>query len=253
MHIPCSTRDMLRVRPARDTRLTARSGRRGIVAALIALTLAAAAPTPGAADPAPAASSGAAPSPGAAATASAATASPGISPLISHSPAATVTSSTPAHHSYCGIVWGSLPRTNGTTHTTGTVQDVRAGRHTCFDRLVIDVGAVPGRLTYAVRYVDTVRHDGSGRALPLAGGAALQVVVRAPAVRNGAPGYSPSDPGHLVTVHGWNTFRQVALAGSFEGQTTVGLGVRARLPFRAFVLDGPGDGARLVVDVAHRW
>jgi hypothetical protein len=32
-----------------------------------------------------------------------------------------------------------------------------------------------------------------------------------------------------------------------------GLGVRARLPFRAFVLAGPADGSRLVVDVAHRW
>lgn len=30
-------------------------------------------------------------------------------------------------------------------------------------------------------------------------------------------------------------------------------GVRARLPFRVFVLDGPGSGSRLVVDVAHRW
>ncbi len=45
----------------------------------------------------------------------------------------------------------------------------------------------------------------------------------------------------------------MAYAGSFEGQTTLGLGVRARLPFRAFVLAGPGDGSRLVVDVAHRW
>ena len=33
----------------------------------------------------------------------------------------------------------------------------------------------------------------------------------------------------------------------------LGLGVRARLPMRAFVLDGPGDGTRLVIDVAHRW
>lgn len=174
--------------------------------------------------------------------------------MATASSVATVRSrSTGARQPYCGIVWGSLPRTNGTTHTTGTVQDVRAGRHTCFDRLVIDVGEVPGSLTYAVRYVDTVRQDGSGRPLPLTGGAALQVIVRAPAVQDGAPTYSPSDPGHLVAVRGWDTFRQVALAGSFEGRTTVGLGVRARLPFRVPVLDGPGDGARLVVDVAHRW
>lgn len=155
--------------------------------------------------------------------------------------------------SFCGIVWGSLARTNGTTLTTGTIEGVRAGRHTCFDRLVIDVDQVPQSLTYDVRYVDTVRQEGSGRAVPLSGGAALSIVVRAPASADGAATYSPTDATHLVGVTGWDTFRQVALAGSFEGQTTVGLGVRARLPFRVMVLDGPGDGARLVVDVAHRW
>jgi hypothetical protein len=156
--------------------------------------------------------------------------------------------------SYCGLVWGSLARSNGTAHTTGTLDDVRAGRHTCFDRLVLDVEDVPGSLTYDVRYVDTVRVDGSGRAVPLAGGADLQVVLRAPAYDDrGRATYTVADPTELVDVDGWSTFRQVAWAGSFEGQTTVGLGVRARLPFRVLVLDGPGDGARLVVDVAHRW
>jgi hypothetical protein len=54
-------------------------------------------------------------------------------------------------------------------------------------------------------------------------------------------------------VAGFSTFRQVAYGGSYEGYTTIGLGVRARLPFRVFVLSGPGTGARLVIDVAHRW
>jgi hypothetical protein len=45
----------------------------------------------------------------------------------------------------------------------------------------------------------------------------------------------------------------LASAGSFEGQTTIGLGVRARLPFRVFTLDGPGNGSRIVIDVAHHW
>ena len=55
---------------------------------------------------------------------------------------------------------------------------------------------------------------------------------------------------------GYRTFRQVAWAGSFEGSTTVALGVRARLPFRVFVLPGVAQsdfGPRLVIDVAHRW
>ena len=52
---------------------------------------------------------------------------------------------------------------------------------------------------------------------------------------------------------GYRTFRQVVYAGTFEGYTSVGLGVRARLPFRVLVLDGPGTSSRLVVDVAHHW
>ena len=52
---------------------------------------------------------------------------------------------------------------------------------------------------------------------------------------------------------GYQTFRQVAYAGSFEGYTSIGLGVRAWLPSRVFTLDGPGSGSRLVVDVAHFW
>jgi hypothetical protein len=60
----------------------------------------------------------------------------------------------------------------------------------------------------------------------------------------------------LVPVTGFSTFRQVASAGSFEGVTSIGLGVRARLPFRVFTVTGiPGsaNGVRVVVDVAHRW
>jgi hypothetical protein len=45
----------------------------------------------------------------------------------------------------------------------------------------------------------------------------------------------------------------MAWAGSFEGQTTIGVGVRARLPMRTFVLSSTGGGYRVVVDVAHRW
>ncbi len=90
----------------------------------------------------------------------------------------------------------------------------------------------------------------AGEVLPLRGGAFLQVLVRAPA--NPTDSYFVS-PGNLVDVSSYRTFRQVGWGGSFEGNTTVALGVRARLPFRTFVLPGPGSGSRLVVDVAHRW
>ncbi|AXH97046.1 AMIN-like domain-containing (lipo)protein [Ornithinimicrobium avium] len=169
-------------------------------------------------------------------------------------PAAPVTVVPAAPGPYCGISWGSLAKKNAVSHTTGTLEDVRAGQHDCYDRLVLDVDDVPGGLSYDVRYVDVVRTEGSGKGVPLAGPAQLRIVLRAPAYdAQGRATYRPADRAHLVDVAGWSTFRQVAWAGSVEGQTTVGLGVRARLPFRVFVLDGPGDGARLVIDVAHRW
>lgn len=151
----------------------------------------------------------------------------------------------------CAVMWGSLAKIRTAT-TTAPLTNVRAGRHTCYDRLVADFSAAADG--YAVRYVDRVRMDGSGQVVPLRGGAKLEIVVQAPAYDDaGNLTYTPANRPELVNVTGWTTFRQVAWAGSFEGQTTIGLGVRARLPFRVFVLDGPGAGSRIVVDVAHRW
>lgn len=152
---------------------------------------------------------------------------------------------------YCGIRWGSLPETVSTT-TSAQVENLRSGRHDCYDRLVIDLrGEVTG---YSVSYVSRVATLGSGKVVPLSRGADLQILIEAAAYdQNGDATYSPRTPSRAVNVTGYRTFRQVAYAGSFEGQTLIGLGVRARLPMRAFVLDGPGDGSRLVIDVAHRW
>ncbi len=166
----------------------------------------------------------------------------------------TVPTASAATASTCRTAWGSLPEQAG-GHTTEQLTDVRSGRHTCFDRLVVDLdGAGSLRPGYRVEYVDQVTADGSGAVVPLRGGAAIQIIVRAPAsTEEGEPTYTPVDPAELVDVAGYRTFRQAAWAGSFEGQTTLGLGVRARLPMRVFTLDGPGTGHRLVVDVAHRW
>jgi hypothetical protein len=70
---------------------------------------------------------------------------------------------------------------------------------------------------------------------------------------DGSPTYQPANAASAVNVAGFATFRQVVFDGTFEGQTVIGLGVRARLPFRVFSLAGPGAGSRLVIDVAHRW
>lgn len=154
--------------------------------------------------------------------------------------------------SYCGLVWGSLAKSDAAM-SSASVTNIRTGQHYCFDRMVVDLnGAVEG---YTVRYVPAVVQDGSGNKIPVRGAAFLQVTVNAPAYNgNYKPTYTPPVPDtELSNVSGYQTFRQVAYAGSYEGYTSLGLGVRARLPFRVFALDGPGSGSRLVVDVAHFW
>jgi hypothetical protein len=149
---------------------------------------------------------------------------------------------------YCGQVWGSFDK-SAAGYPTGEVSGVRAGRHDCYDRLVLDVNAP---LTgWSVRYVDTVVQDGSGFPVAVRGGARLEVVAVAGVVLTDS--WFIGSGARLVDTSAYRTFRDVVWAGSFEGYTTVGLGVRARLPFRAFVLAGPGGGSRLVVDVGHQW
>jgi len=151
----------------------------------------------------------------------------------------------------CRLGWNAAPEAHASRRVAPVVA-VRSGRHACFDRFVVEMsGRVDG---YSVRYVRSITQDGSGRRIPVAGGAKLEVVVVAPAYTgSGRATYVPADPRRVVAVSGYRTFRQAVYAGSFEGQTTFGLGVRARLPFRAAVVAGPRGHSRLVVDVAHRW
>jgi hypothetical protein len=136
----------------------------------------------------------------------------------------------------CPTGWGSLPKVNSAS-SQAHITSVRAGRNECYDRLVFDInGTAPG---WSVQYVNTVFAEGTGNPLPVTGGAKLELVIR-----------SLSDTTQMPSVNGFTTFRSVVYGGSFEGQTTVGLGVRARLPMRAFALSNP---SRVVIDVAHRW
>ncbi|MFE3638612.1 hypothetical protein [Streptomyces sp. NPDC059168] len=151
----------------------------------------------------------------------------------------------------CPTGWGSGAKGGAATGAV-PLRNIRTGRHDCYDRMVFDVPGGGRAVGYYVRYVDRLRQSATGRTVPVGGGAVLDVRV-------GAPSYDPETgavtyrgrvgrtlPG--VDVHGYRTFRDTRFAGSFEGETQVGLGVRARLPFRVQQVSG-----RLVVDVAHNW
>src|SRR3954454_8373301 len=68
---------------------------------------------------------------------------------------ATLALTTPASAAaapYCGITWGSLATSGGTTTSSGSLTGVRAGQHDCYDLLVIDLIGVPGTVGYTVSY-----------------------------------------------------------------------------------------------------
>ncbi|MFF8974556.1 hypothetical protein [Streptomyces sp. NPDC014995] len=152
----------------------------------------------------------------------------------------------------CPTGWGSLDKTYPAS-SAEPVRNVRTGRHDCYDRMVIDIpGAGSETLGYSVRYVDRIYQDGSGQYIPVAGGAVLEVRVHAPSYdpETGEPTYAgrPGRPLPGVNLTGYSTFRDARFVGSFEGDTQIGLGVRARLPFRVLRL-----ADHLVIDVAHTW
>lgn len=142
----------------------------------------------------------------------------------------------PAAAGSCATGWGSNVKSVA-VQGRDEVQRVRTGTDACWDRVVFDLaGPAAG---YHVLYVDEVTSDGSGAAVPVPGGAKLQVTL-----------HHPATVAIAARADGYPTLRSVVSAGSFEGDTIVGVGVRARLPFRVFTLTGPD---RLVVDIAHRW
>jgi hypothetical protein len=165
----------------------------------------------------------------------------GTAPSAGHRAAGTTAST-----AHCGMHWTATAKHAGKM-VSSPVSRVTAGEHPCFDRLVIGLGKgnKPG---YRVQYVKKITQDASGKTIHVRGRGKLQISVLAPATNS-----FPANSHHLADVTDFRAFRQVVGAGSFEGITSIGLGVRAkRLPFRVFRLSGPGHGWRLVIDVAHR-
>ncbi len=175
-----------------------------------------------------------------------------VAPAVALTSATTATATTATTCATTTAGWGSLT-TSLNRMTAAQITNVRAGRNACFDRMVVDLSGKGAG--YTVRYVSQVLTEGKGEVLPLRGGARLQVVIKAPAysINTGTSTYNPANSRELVSVTGFSTFRQIAFGGTFEGYTTIGLGVRARLPMRTFILSGPGTGSRVVIDVAHHW
>ncbi|MFD3730394.1 hypothetical protein [Streptomyces sp. NPDC058632] len=164
----------------------------------------------------------------------------------SAAPTAAATSQTTT----CKTDWGSLAKSEpGSVAMIGSLTDVRTGRHDCYDRMVFDI---PGMTTadpalYRVRYVPGFAHIPSETGIPVEGGAIIEIVFTAPVNQAQYP-VAIADPLPGLDFSGYQTFRDAKFGGYYYGGTNIGLGVRAKLPFRVLVLPD-----RLVVDVAHSW
>lgn len=150
----------------------------------------------------------------------------------------------------CETGWGSQAKSEpGSLEMAGALADVRTGRHACYDRMVFDI---PGMTTadpalYWVQYVPSFAHVPSQTGIPVEGGAVIEIEFTAPVNHSQYP-VGLADPLPGLDFSGYQTFRDAKFGGYYDSATHIGLGVRARLPFRVLVLP-----ERLVVDVAHRW
>jgi hypothetical protein len=167
-------------------------------------------------------------------------------------PGPTVTEPTPSPSAApCSAGWGSEPKTVAEPGRA-TLVAVRTSNDECADRVEFELaGPAVG---YAVSYVEQVTQDGSGEVVTVPGGARLQVQLNHPAYDDaGQATYSGVVGRPLSSVSGYRTLQSVVFAGSFEGYSTFGVGVRARLPFRVTIVDGAQPRSRIVLEIAHTW
>ena len=142
-------------------------------------------------------------------------------------------------------VWDTTPvRVTHNVSPAPKVVDLRVGEHRNFDRVVIDLdGRIPG---HTVKYVRSLRYDGSGQAVPLRGRKFISVTL-SPARAHNARGHSVYE-GPRLRQYRMPVLRGVAFTGDFEGRVSFGLALRNRSDFRVFELHAPN---RIVIDVLH--
>lgn len=95
----------------------------------------------------------------------------------------------------------------------------------------------------SVRYVPRIVEDGSGRRVPVAGNAFIEVTLMTAC---GPPGAPPSCPPPPRVPAAFQTLRQVASAGYFEGNASYGLGLDRRVRFQVRQLANP---PRVIVEL----
>jgi hypothetical protein len=144
--------------------------------------------------------------------------------------------------------FGTQDRAFDGPHLPGKIVAARIGRHSCFDRLVLDVqGGLPG---WSVAYKDRFVQDATGFTLGFHGTRVLEIVMRTNAhdINTGRVSLSRAN---LPPRPTFPAFRDVIFGADFEGQTQLGVGVEHLRPFRVFTLPGPRGHILWILDVKH--
>ena len=142
---------------------------------------------------------------------------------------------------------GTVGRSFNGPHTVGPIDAVRVGRHSCFDRLVIDfAGPLPG---WSVKYKDAFVQDASGRNLPFRGAKVMEVVLDTNAhnINTGRPTVTRAS----LPRPNFPEFKDLIFGADFEGQVQLGVGVNRVRPFRIFTLPGARGHNLWIMDVQH--
>jgi hypothetical protein len=127
------------------------------------------------------------------------------------------------------------------------VVNLRVGEHKSFDRVVIDLR---GKMTgYKVRFVKSLRYDGSGNPVPLKGKRFVAVVLY-PASAHDEHGNGLYQ-GPQLQQYGFSSLRGVAFTGDYEGYVSFGISLTHKAPFRVQELKDPNGPDRLVIDFKH--
>ena len=123
------------------------------------------------------------------------------------------------------------------------VVGLRYARHAGFDRAVIDIRG--RRPDFTIRYVRSLRYDGSGLPVRLYGSKKMLLTIGGVAHDNqGDSLYAGPRRARML----FPTLKAAAFMGDYEGVVSFGFGTDRRAPYRVFTLLHP---TRIVVDWKH--
>ncbi|MEO7124844.1 MAG: hypothetical protein ABI382_09430 [Nakamurella sp.] len=125
---------------------------------------------------------------------------------------------------------------------------------TRYDRVVIEIAPTTEEPIYLVKYGDDVRQEGRGNAIELAGIGKWEVTVFSASydLDSERDTFVVPEPESILDPRTFAVIKQVALGGSFEGQSTFGIGVEGKYSFRVLAdVDVDGTGY-MMIDIVHQ-